>query len=61
MNPKTPNAWPGLKEPEAAAKSLGLTLKVFNASTEQEIGTAFAGLAKEQAAALFVIADKVVE
>jgi putative ABC transport system substrate-binding protein len=57
MNPKSPNAQPDLKETETAAKALGLTLKVFNASTEQEIATAFAGLAKEQAAALFVFAD----
>jgi putative ABC transport system substrate-binding protein len=57
MNPKSANAWPDLKETEAAAKALGLTLEVVEASTEQEIATAFAGLAKEQAAALFVIAD----
>jgi putative ABC transport system substrate-binding protein len=57
MNPKSANAWPDLKETEAAGKSMGLALKVFHASTEQEIVTAFAGLAKEQAAALFVIAD----
>ena len=57
MNPKSANAWPDLKETEAAAKALGLTLKVFNASTEQEIETAFGNLAKEQAAVLFVIAD----
>ena len=57
MNPKSANAWPDLKETEAAARALGLELKVFNASTEQEIETAFAGAAKEQTGAVFVIAD----
>ena len=57
MNPKSANAWPDLKETEAAARTLGLELKSFNASTEQEIGTAFAGMAKERAGAVFVFAD----
>ena len=57
MNPKARMPRPDLKETEAAAKALGLTLKVCEASTEQEIETAFAGYAKEGAAALFVIAD----
>jgi putative ABC transport system substrate-binding protein len=57
MNPQTPNAWPDLKEAEAAAQVLGLELKVFNASTEQEIDTAFDGMARPRAAAVFVIAD----
>lgn len=56
-NPKSANAWPDLKETEAAARALELELKVFNASTEFEIDTAFAGMAKERAGAVFVIAD----
>lgn len=57
LNPSTPNAWPDLKETEAAAQALGVELKVFNASSEQEIDTAFDGMAKQRAAAVFVIAD----
>ena len=57
LNPQTPNAWPDLKETEAAARTLGLELKVFNASTEHEIDTAFESMAKERAGAVFVIAD----
>lgn len=57
MNPKTPNAWPDLKETEAAAQALGVELRVFNASNEQEIDTAFDDMARQRAAAVFVIAD----
>lgn len=57
FNPKTPNAWPDLKETEEAARKLGLELKVFNASTEHEIHTAFDDIVKERAGAVFVIAD----
>jgi putative ABC transport system substrate-binding protein len=57
MNPKTPNAWPDLKETQVAAKALGLQLVILEASTEGEIDAAFASLAQQQATALFVIAD----
>ena len=57
LNPKTPNAWPDLKEAETAAQALGLELKVFNASSEQEIDSAFDDMAKQRTAAVFVIAD----
>jgi putative ABC transport system substrate-binding protein len=55
LNPKSPNGGPDLKETEATARALGLELQVFNASTEQEIDTAFDAMAK--ARAVFVIAD----
>jgi putative ABC transport system substrate-binding protein len=57
MNPKTPNAWPDLRETQVAAKALGLQLVILEASTEGEINAAFASLAQQQATALFVIAD----
>jgi putative ABC transport system substrate-binding protein len=57
VNPKSPNAPPDLKETEAAARALKLELKVFHASTESEIDTAFAAMAGERAGAVFVIAD----
>ena len=57
LNPKTPNTWPDLKETEVAAQALGIELKVFNASTEQEIDAAFDDMARQRAAAVFVIAD----
>ena len=51
LNPKSTNAWPDLKETDAATRALGLELKIFEASTEQEIDTASARIAKERAAA----------
>jgi ABC-type uncharacterized transport system substrate-binding protein len=57
LNPETPNAWPDLKETEAAARALGLELAVFHASNEQEIDRAFDNMARQRAAAVFVIAD----
>ncbi len=57
MNPKTPNAWPDLRETQAAAQKLGLQLVILDASTESEIDAAFASLARQPASALFVIAD----
>jgi putative tryptophan/tyrosine transport system substrate-binding protein len=57
LNPKTPNAWPDLKETETAARALGLELKIFNASTEHEIDMAFDGMTKERTGGVFVIAD----
>jgi putative tryptophan/tyrosine transport system substrate-binding protein len=57
LNPNTPNAWPDLKETEAAAQALRLELKVFHASNDQEVDKAFESMAKERAAAVFVIAD----
>jgi putative ABC transport system substrate-binding protein len=53
---------PALTEPEtrdlqAAARTLGLTLHVLHASTEQEIDTAFMTLAQLRAGALVIGAD----
>jgi putative ABC transport system substrate-binding protein len=57
MNPRTQNAWPDLKETEAAAQKLGLRLLTLEASTEGEIDAAFASFTRQRADALFVIAD----
>jgi putative ABC transport system substrate-binding protein len=57
MNPRSSNAWPDLRESEAAARALGLQFVVVNASSEREIDAAFARLTEHQAAALFVIGD----
>ncbi len=57
MNPNSPNAWPDLKETQAAAQKLGLELIVLKASTESEIDAAFADLVKQRTSALFVLAD----
>jgi putative ABC transport system substrate-binding protein len=57
LNPKTPNAWPDLKETELAAQALGVELAVFHASSDQEIDSAFDNMAKQRVAAVFVIAD----
>jgi putative ABC transport system substrate-binding protein len=46
-----------LREVESAAPSLGLVIKVFNASSSQEIDVAFADLARERADALYVGGD----
>jgi len=46
-----------LKEVQAAAGVLGLQTRVLHASTEGELDTAFAGLARSRADALFVVTD----
>lgn len=55
VNPaNTANAEATLKEVAAAARTIGLKIQVFNASTGREIDAAFATLVREQADALFV-------
>ena len=46
-----------VKDTQAAARDIGLQVRVFNASTIQEIDTAFATLAHERVNALFVGPD----
>jgi putative tryptophan/tyrosine transport system substrate-binding protein len=58
VNPaNTANAEATLKEVAAAARTIGLKIQVFNASTGREIDAAFATLVREQADALFVGID----
>jgi putative tryptophan/tyrosine transport system substrate-binding protein len=46
-----------LRDVEVAARTIGLQLKILNASTSSEINAAFATLARERADALFVGGD----
>jgi putative ABC transport system substrate-binding protein len=46
-----------LRDVEVAARTIGLQLKILNASTSGEINAAFATLARERADALFVGSD----
>ena len=57
MNPKIANAWPDLREAQAAAQSLGLELVVREASSERDIDTAFASYDRSKNGALFLLAD----
>jgi putative ABC transport system substrate-binding protein len=58
VNPATPTTTATtLRDVEAAAPTLGLQLKILNASTNDEINAAFAELARDRADALFVAGD----
>jgi putative ABC transport system substrate-binding protein len=59
VNPTNPNANVGrvIQEVQDAARTKGLQLHVFKASSESEIDTAFTSLAQLQAGALVVAAD----
>jgi putative tryptophan/tyrosine transport system substrate-binding protein len=56
-NPNAPSSQFIIAEEQAAARSLGLQLLVFNASTESDFEPAFATLVQQQAAALYVSAN----
>ena len=58
LNPTSPStAEPTLKEVQEAARTLGLQILVFNASTIGEIDAAFSALARVRADALVVAGD----
>jgi len=57
MNPNFPGIESQLRDMEAAARTLGLQLIVLRASTEREIGAAFATMAQQGASALVVGGD----
>jgi len=56
-NPTGPNSETVSKNLQAAANALGLQLDVVNASTEQQIDTAFAILARQRADGLIIASD----
>jgi ABC-type uncharacterized transport system substrate-binding protein len=56
-NPNNPNIETTSRDVHAAARALGLQLHVVDASTEEDIDRAFANLAQQGVAALFVGAD----
>ena len=58
VNPASPaNTETTLRDVEAAARSIGLQIQIFNASTGREIEEVFANFARERPDALFVGGD----
>jgi putative tryptophan/tyrosine transport system substrate-binding protein len=57
VNPARPSAEAASRELEAAARTLGITLHVLNASTAHDIDDAFASLVKMQVGALVIGSD----
>jgi ABC-type uncharacterized transport system substrate-binding protein len=58
VNPAFPTqAQSALREVEAAARTIGLQIQVFNASTSREIDEVFATFTRERPDALFVTSD----
>ena len=58
VNPASPaNTETTLRDVEAAARSIGLQIQIFNASTSREIDAVFATFARERPDALFVGGD----
>jgi putative ABC transport system substrate-binding protein len=57
VNPANPNADPTLQDVGAAARSMGLQIQAFNASTSREIDAAFADLMRARSDAVFVGGD----
>jgi putative ABC transport system substrate-binding protein len=57
VNPNFPDAADQMRDVQEAARTLGLRIRVLNASTESEIDTAFATLARQRADALVLAAD----
>lgn len=57
VNPKTPDAVPEIRSVQTAAQSLGLQMRMFNASTRDEIDAAFAAMAEQRLRALLVGTD----
>jgi putative tryptophan/tyrosine transport system substrate-binding protein len=57
VNPTNPNSAGETNDMQTAAQSLGLELRIVNASTEREIDAAFANFAEQRLKALIVTAD----
>jgi putative ABC transport system substrate-binding protein len=57
MNPENPVTDEDLENVQAAARTLGVTLRILPARTENEIRTAFATLAEQQVGAVLVNVD----
>jgi putative ABC transport system substrate-binding protein len=57
VNPMTPDAVPEIRSVQAAAQSLGLQLRMFNASTPGEVNASFAAMAEQRPGALLVGTD----
>jgi putative ABC transport system substrate-binding protein len=57
VNPSNDGGGPELNDIQAAARALGLQVRVVNAKTEGDIDTAFAALSEMQVGALLVTTD----
>jgi putative ABC transport system substrate-binding protein len=57
VNPSNPNAGSDTQRAMAAAHSLGRKIHVVHASTERDLGTAFAALVERRVGALVVVPD----
>ena len=57
VNPNVPDTETQLRDAQEAARALGLKLRIVNASTGDEIATAFGALVRQEAGALLVGAD----
>jgi putative tryptophan/tyrosine transport system substrate-binding protein len=57
INPNNPNAESVARDARESARSLGLQFHVLNASADQDIDTAFAGLVQQRIGVLLVSAD----
>jgi putative ABC transport system substrate-binding protein len=56
-NPKFPTALTEVREVQDAGRSLGVETRILNASTENEIDTAFTSIAQQRADALIIATD----
>ncbi|MGB9016441.1 MAG: ABC transporter substrate-binding protein [Pseudolabrys sp.] len=59
INPQNPTSTPQISDVQAAARSLGVNLRVLNASSEREIETAFGSAVEQHVNAVVVGADSV--
>lgn len=57
VNSKIPTSKDHIREQQAAASALGLSLQIVEASSERDLGPAFASLADNRAGALYIDGD----
>jgi len=57
VNPKIPASKDHIREQQAAARTLGLSLQIVEASSERDLAPAFASLADNRVGALYVDGD----
>src|SRR6516164_1252490 len=57
VNPKIPASKDHIREQQAAANTLGLSLQIVEASSERDFAAAFASLAANRADALYIDGD----
>jgi putative ABC transport system substrate-binding protein len=57
VNPRNPNLDAVVKEASEAASTLGLELKIFNASTDSELSSAFASMVRQRVSGVVTAGD----